>query len=227
MREYRLAVPSYINGVGLEIGAMGFPMPVGNAKVYYLDRLDVAGQVTAFKCSHEAERALVPVDFVIDVDKDDFHSLPNEQYDFVIMSHLLEHVANPIKVFIKAYNLTRFGGKLVIAIPDKRYIFDRNRNITTYEHLINDYKNNVTDVADDHFYDFLFHADPGRLNDPNWLAICREQSGHAHVWDTASSQVMFKNIIREFSLSLECIFESVAEESNNQHEHFAIWQKYL
>ncbi len=69
------------------------------------------------------------------------------KYDFIVTSHVIEHIANPIKA-IKSWsdNLLKPGGYILSIIPDYRYCFDRNRPLTTIEHLINDY---IIDVGED------------------------------------------------------------------------------
>lgn len=66
------------------------------------------------------------------------------KYDFIVTSHVIEHIANPIKA-IKSWSdyILKPNGLILSIIPDYRYCFDRNRPLTTMEHILNDYKNNV------------------------------------------------------------------------------------
>lgn len=51
-----------------------------------------------------------------------------EKFDYVIVSHVLEHVPNIIDFFIDIQNVLKTGGKLVIIYPDKRFSFDYFRS---------------------------------------------------------------------------------------------------
>ena len=85
--------------------------------------------------------------------------IPNEQYDFVLSCHNLEHVANPIKALQEWERVIKKGAPLLLVVPDKRYTFDINRPYTTFDHLVNDY-NVATDEHDTtHFEEILQYHD--------------------------------------------------------------------
>jgi len=67
-----------------------------------------------------------------------------ERYDFVVTSHVIEHFANPINTLNlwKKYIL-KPDGYILSIIPNKDFCFDRKRPLTTLEHLILDYKENI------------------------------------------------------------------------------------
>jgi hypothetical protein len=69
----------------------------------------------------------------------------NKKYDFVVTSHVIEHIANPIKA-IKNWSklLLNSDGYVLSIIPHYSYCFDRIRPLTTINHLISDFENNVT-----------------------------------------------------------------------------------
>jgi ubiquinone/menaquinone biosynthesis C-methylase UbiE len=85
----------------------------------------------------------------------DLQNIPNNAYDFVLSSHSLEHVANPIKALKEWFRVLKKHGKLILILPDKRYTFDHKRNYTTYEHLISDYTTNTTEHDTTHFEEIL------------------------------------------------------------------------
>jgi len=66
-------------------------------------------------------------------------------YDFVLSSHVLEHVANPILALSEWKRLLADDGVLVLLLPDKKYTFDHRRPLTTMEHLIADFETGVRD----------------------------------------------------------------------------------
>lgn len=59
--------------------------------------------------------------------------------DFVVSSHCLEHVANPLHALREWHRLTRAGGHLVLILPDPRRTFDHRRPVTTLAHLREDF----------------------------------------------------------------------------------------
>ena len=46
-------------------------------------------------------------------------------------------------------------GRLVLVLPDKEFTFDHYRSITTLTHLIEDYKNNITELDETHFEEVI------------------------------------------------------------------------
>lgn len=69
--------------------------------------------------------------------------IPDASYDFVLSSHCLEHVANPLAALREWGRVTRDGGHLVLILPDPQGTFDHRRPITTMEHLREDFALNT------------------------------------------------------------------------------------
>ena len=82
-------------------------------------------------------------------------SIGNDVYDFVLSCHSLEHIANPVKALMEWKRVLKAGGSLVLVLPDKRYTFDHKRNYTSFEHLLDDYKNKITEHDNTHFQEVL------------------------------------------------------------------------
>ncbi len=51
----------------------------------------------------------------------------------------------------------------MVSSPDKDFTFDRQRDLTTFEHLLTDYQQSITEVTDEHYMDFLRHVHPAEL----------------------------------------------------------------
>jgi hypothetical protein len=56
--------------------------------------------------------------------------------DYVIASHVLEHVPNLVGWLQEMHSILKPGGLVVLAVPDKRFCFDYFRELTGPEHLI-------------------------------------------------------------------------------------------
>jgi SAM-dependent methyltransferase len=76
-------------------------------------------------------------------------------YDFILSSHSIEHFANPLKALSEWKRVIREGGYMVLIVPHKDNTFDRNRPITTLDHLIMDYENNTGEDDSTHFEEVL------------------------------------------------------------------------
>lgn len=58
------------------------------------------------------------------------------QYDYIISSHNFEHLPDPITFLQASARVLKKGGFLTMAIPDKRYTFDRWRSISNTSDLL-------------------------------------------------------------------------------------------
>lgn len=137
-QELRRQIASrYLSGSGIEIGALHSPLEVpANAIVQYVDRMTVADLRKQYR--ELAEYELVEVD-IID-DGETLPSIADASVDFIIANHMIEHCQNPIGTIEHHLRVLKPGGILYMAVPDKRYTFDRDRPVTSLEHLIQDAK---------------------------------------------------------------------------------------
>lgn len=94
-------------------------------------------------------------------DATDLYEVTDNAYDFVLSSNNLEHVANPMKAFKEFYRVVKKGGIIIIVVPRKYVTFDHRRQFTPFEHLLQDYKNDVkeddlshlSEIIEQHDYD--------------------------------------------------------------------------
>lgn len=73
----------------------------------------------------------------------DLSLIPDSKYDFVISSHCLEHVANPLKAVSEWVRVLKKDGTILIVLPNKQYTFDNKRPVTKMTHLLDDYNCNT------------------------------------------------------------------------------------
>lgn len=78
-------------------------------------------------------------------------TVPDNQYDFLLSCHSLEHIANPIKALKRWSEVIKPGGRICLILPDKNFTFDHNRPYTTLGHLIEDYNRDVDESDTTHF----------------------------------------------------------------------------
>ncbi|WP_114792364.1 methyltransferase domain-containing protein [Niabella yanshanensis] len=81
----------------------------------------------------------------------------NNTYDFILSSHSLEHISNPLKALKRWNEVLKPGGSLCLILPNKEVTFDKDRDYTTFDHLLNDYKIDVSEHDNTHFEEVLQH----------------------------------------------------------------------
>ena len=71
-------------------------------------------------------------------DATDLSSIADNTYDFVLASHIVEHVANPLGALEEFRRVLKTGGAILVLVPNRTYTFDHRRPFTTIEHLQED-----------------------------------------------------------------------------------------
>ncbi|SVB27287.1 uncharacterized protein METZ01_LOCUS180141 [marine metagenome] len=64
-------------------------------------------------------------------------------YDFVFASHILEHIANPLKALKEWLRITKNIGCLILILPEKSLCFDHKRDISSFDIILSQYEKNV------------------------------------------------------------------------------------
>ncbi len=67
--------------------------------------------------------------------------IPSNSYQFLISTNCLEHIANPLKELEEWLRVVEPNGLLLLILPKKESNFDHRRPVTSFEHLLDDYKN--------------------------------------------------------------------------------------
>ena len=178
-----------LSGDGIEIGPGSSPFPLpSRARVRYVDRWTPAEAKLLYPELPEAE--FPEPDVVSNLDVDRLDMFPSCSVDFVIASHVLEHLADPLGMLVEIHRVLRPGGLAVVLLPNRHQTFDRDRPATTLEHLVDDHARAVTRVDDEHVEEFLTLADEGAsfaiAPDPEnreaFFDWHRERSIHVHCW---------------------------------------------
>lgn len=180
----------YLRGSGIEIGALHMPLPVPyGARVRYVDRMSTADLRRHYP---ELEEEPLTEPNVLD-DGEKLLSFADASVDFIVANHFIEHCEDPIGALIQFMRVTRPGGLVYLAVPDKRHTFDRSRPLTTFEHLATDHERGPEQSRRSHFEEFAgamrnIVGDPQYektnhlLLDPEFLQATN-YSIHYHVWD--------------------------------------------
>ena len=95
----------------------------------------------------------------------DLKYFKSETYDFIITSHVLEHIANPLLALLEWIRVLKEEGILLLVLPHKDGTFDHKRNVTTMSHLLEDFKNEIEENDLTHLPEILnlhdLNLDPG------------------------------------------------------------------
>ncbi len=108
--------------------------------------------------------------------------------DFVCSSHVLEHLANPLRAISEWKRVIKEGGIIYAGIPDKRYMFDHKRDRTPLNHLINDFENDVDQTDETHILECIEKwdkkGDSGNIKEKTQEYIKGNLKSHIHhhVW---------------------------------------------
>lgn len=220
--------PGYelLRGHGIEIGAFNQPanLPAGCTVEY----CDVASTEEVAKPFKEIDSTtLVEVDHVCDLDLEALPFAP-ESLDFVVVNHVLEHLANPILALERVFRVVKAGGHVALSIPDKEFTFDKPRALTPFAHLKEEYETGVTEVTDEHYLDFIGAAHPEILAWPaeeraRVLTNVRNRREHVHVWDSASFAQFLEQAMELLRINAKSLFVSTGPA--NKFEYFAVWRK--
>jgi SAM-dependent methyltransferase len=151
---------------GLEIGALHHPiLSKAKAHVFYVDHADTTALAETY-VGHDEVDDIAEVDFVwndrslIDVVG------TTAPFDFVIASHVIEHVPNPVGWLQEVAEVLGPGGILSLAIPDKRYSFDARRGVTGVADILDAYltrRRRATPGTVFDFYSRLVEANAANL----------------------------------------------------------------
>lgn len=130
----------------------------------------------------------------------DLKNINCDTYDFLLSANCLEHIANPLKAINEWIRVIKPNGYLLLVLPRKENGFDHKRTITTFEHILHDYKNNTTEYDLTHLNEILELHDLSRdRNAGNYesfksrsLENFKYRGLHHHVFDMPLIEAIFK-----------------------------------
>ncbi|MCM1261847.1 MAG: class I SAM-dependent methyltransferase [Butyrivibrio sp.] len=92
---------------------------------------------------------------VIIDDATQLRKLENDKYDFLLSSNNLEHIANPMKALSEFRRVLKEDGLIIIVVPRKDKTFDHNREYTTFQHILEDYENDIDETDLSHLPEII------------------------------------------------------------------------
>jgi SAM-dependent methyltransferase len=116
---------------GLEFGPLTSPL-VGREEgaIEYVDHATTADLRLKYTADPQVDVArIVEVDHVLEAGGLPA-SIPAGAYDYVVACHVFEHLPDPLGWLAQVADRLRPGGRLCLALPDKRFTFDRLRELS-------------------------------------------------------------------------------------------------
>jgi SAM-dependent methyltransferase len=201
----------HLRGRGLEFGALHSPLGVDpSCEMTYADHYLNDELYAIFpEIEQDYREQMVQVDLRVDLNSSDLSDLESHRFDFFVANGVMEHLANPLAFLANVARIMRPATMLYIAVPDRDYAFDSRRDVTSFEHLWDEYERGVTDVSDDHFVDYLGGVGVPVPDDPEareaLLDEHRRHTIHVHVWDEASFAEFLRLAVERVPLGLELV----------------------
>jgi SAM-dependent methyltransferase len=189
----RREIARQLRGRGIEFGPGCHPIPLGPfvESVSYCDALDRNGYLNRYpESAHEIAGFPEHIDYLLDFDKEWFvERMGKGTMDFVIASHILEHLVNPLRFLEQCYEILGDGGMLYIGVPDMRKTFDADRQRTPLSDVVARYRANETELSEARIGAFVSDVvrpgqpiDPTSPYDRQTISELRARTIHVNVW---------------------------------------------
>lgn len=119
--------------------------------------------------------------------------IADASYDFVLSSHCIEHLANPLQGLLEWIRVLRNNGLLVLVAPHKDGTFDHRRPVTSLAHLIEDFDarmqesdmTHVDEILSLHDFRMDYRAGDLQTFEDRSRRNFQNRCLHQHVFDTS------------------------------------------
>ena len=164
----------------------------------------------------------------MDIDKEGLSYFEEESHDFVIINHVLEHLFDPIYAVRECFRVLKKKGRLIIAVPDMRYTFDKHRPLTTTKDIYQRIKRYPKKPNKDDYVDILKFIHPSLLDKSeakqnNALQSFLDRREHINIWTDDSFLEFFDEICTTFNINLKQ--ETLFRSKENKFELAGCWIK--
>jgi SAM-dependent methyltransferase len=217
----RSRLARYLSGDGADLGpgSHPFPVPYPGSSMLRVDRWQPDENADLYP--ELVDAAFPEPDVVCDLNEERLSAVGDGKLDFVVASHVLEHVADPIGLLDDMHRVLRPDGIAVVLLPDRRLTFDRRRPPTALGVLVRKHTERVTSITDADIDEFL------RLADPDGYAALqatplearpalydwhRHRSIHVHCWHEEEFVEVLEHCIRELGHTWELLDGVIAED---------------
>jgi len=143
----------YLQGVGVDIGPLQKPFQAVNNGCVIL-KADIYPRQKLVELYPEILPESISQPNIL-CDGETLATFRGASVDFVIASHVLEHLRNPIGAIENWTSVLKEGGYLVMLVPHKGFTFDKERPLTEIHHLLQDYRSIPEELATRDFVHYL------------------------------------------------------------------------
>jgi SAM-dependent methyltransferase len=212
----RARLVAWLHGEGIEIGALHNPLQVPeSARVTYVDRLPEDKLRAHYP--ELGDHPFAPVSVIGDAHN--LSAFPDQSQDFVIANHLLEHLEEPARALVEMTRVLRDRGLLYVALPHPHTTWDRNRPLTTVDHLLQEHRQGANRNRRMHYEEWVDLVEPFFVGDWHYQLtgfgldragrVSRlmeiDYSIHFHVWTPETFLAYMDAVRREVGLEFELL----------------------
>jgi SAM-dependent methyltransferase len=212
-RLRRFVAAQFCSGAGIEIGALHRPMPVpAGVTVRYVDALSTE-ELRHVWSEEVTGHELAPVDIITDATT--LNGVTDASTDFVIASHLIEHMEDPVRALMNFVRVVRRGGTVLLIVPNRNHTFDAERPPTSVAHVIRDYCGGPQWSRQTHYEEWVRVVE--KINTPYAAAARVEHlmqtryAIHFHVWSPSEFSALLAEVEPLSTLRFDVIFFSAQE----------------
>lgn len=126
-------------------------------------------------------------------DATELNDIADGSYELVLGSHVLEHIANPIKALRTWMRVLAPNGLILQVVPHGRMTFDKHRPITELDHFIADFRSGTTESDQTH-HDEVRLLSTETHSDAWFVEAALHRGVHHHVFDTKSVLALFEYV---------------------------------
>lgn len=190
--NWRNFVKDNLKGNILEIGALHNPLAVDNhcTSVTYVDIYPTS----RLKEIHKDNKNF-SIDDIVEVDviaRGDKLEFPEDTFDAVVSCHAFEHLCNPLRALFQWIKITKNGGHIYMIVPDMRFTFDKNRELTSVAHLVNDYIHDIDEVELSHYQSVCNHIESHKPEQAEGMFKAQSNT-HVHTFTEDSLKELLAN----------------------------------
>lgn len=197
--QMREIISSELSGQGIEFGAAASPFPVPiDCHVQYADILPEDLLTERLYPGQSAE--FVHTSIIASLEN--MKVIEDSSLDFIIACHVIEHVHNPLLALEQAWYKLKTRGTLLLVVPHKDFTFDKNRELTSLDHIILDYKHPNIERDILHYLEFYSKSYVTPIENIYEVIIdnIKNKDGyiHYHTWNEST----FNDMLQHFNSSI-------------------------
>lgn len=137
LRKKRIISALRLDGNGIEYGPLHKAIvPKSGCSVKYVDYTDKKGLAEHYANDPNVDVNLIPEIDIVTGGRRIVNFVDPDSIDFVVASHVLEHVPDFLTWLEDNMTILKVGGRVGVAYPDRRYCFDLKRQPSKFSEMI-------------------------------------------------------------------------------------------